>query len=223
MRCSRADDRLHPPACQTVPRVVMPPLSHILCARPPPPAKSKATLGSLSTAAITSGDASCELDYANNAPPSHSRDCERTWMGAGTDKTLHDRSQTPESAARRKRTGAPSEHFFLFLSLTKKRCKDDGMQKTVPIPHSDNWRAPYGHTVLVAPMYLWVSAWFKHQTRLSEFLFTMEFSTLSLTFDAAGNLTSWPSEQTAGLYTTSRPGRLASPDSSVLPTLAFTH
>jgi hypothetical protein len=52
-------------------------------------------------------------------------------MGAGTDKTLHDRSQTPESAARRKRTGAPSEHFFLFLSLTKKRCKDDGMQKTV--------------------------------------------------------------------------------------------
>jgi hypothetical protein len=133
MRCSRADDRLHPPACQTVPRVVMPPLSHILCARPPPPAKSKATLGSLSTAAITSGDASCELDYANNAPPSHSRDCERTWMGAGTDKTLHDRSQTPESAARRKRTGAPSEHFFLFLSLAKKRCKDDGMQKTVPL------------------------------------------------------------------------------------------
>jgi hypothetical protein len=52
-------------------------------------------------------------------------------MGGGKDETLHDRSQTPESAARRKRTGAPSEHFFLFLSLAKKRCKDDGMQKTV--------------------------------------------------------------------------------------------
>jgi hypothetical protein len=46
----------------------MPPLLHILCARPPPPAKSKATLGSLSAAAAMSRDASCKLDYANNAP-----------------------------------------------------------------------------------------------------------------------------------------------------------
>jgi hypothetical protein len=52
-------------------------------------------------------------------------------MGVRRNESLHGRSQTPESAARKKRTGAPSEHFFLFLSLEKKRCKDDGMQNTV--------------------------------------------------------------------------------------------
>jgi hypothetical protein len=111
-------------------------VAYIACAPLPPPVKSDAMLGSLLTAVQRSAwkTQAASSTTQTAGPRRHSCNYERTRMGVRRDERCATCPRPPkaeQSAARRKRTRAPSEHFSFFLSLAKKRFKDDGMQTAV--------------------------------------------------------------------------------------------